>query len=618
VEQAVKWHKTESIKTGSDYKQIQSDARRGNFHLFAHRYGLANALWEAEEEDSVKEALFIGQKLLDIATEVYPKSEDTTRDIKDFVLDLSLEVGQWDDAAALLARFNDDITEESLWAAVLIYFKSRGPDSKATRKALERATRINPHVFSLLVGERLLADGEVERCRAEGASHFFLNGQWVGAPNNAPVYFHNYAKYFVQEPTLIEWMKVQKSTLKPILGNKAALDQSIEGMFTDIADGNAGVKEKGVQSTLSKVVKTKVCCANCGKIGGLLLCSRCQEVSYCDRQCQLGHWKDHKAFCHKHAVRKRDNKESDIGPQDDKNQAKEELGHSSWARLNVETRRNLIKFHREGNWKPWPVTAETPAMLNHPSYSFLTAHPDMKFRALVQAPPHSFKTSYDDPTESNVHGKIFQPGQAPFLLLREIVSPPGPTNKVPLHNFGTSTEFLLVAEVRYTNMCEMALKDFYSHKNKGRMFDWPGIDAIETCPGTGERIPTHSKELRLLAAFQMHGYFISGGSLHKLTRVIPRILTMNGLNRLFGCTPPGSPNRVACYTGTGGCPGCDDMQDIYPDLLRRFAGQKPRKEPRKPPTANNAWEAFHEDGRYCAYERFVDNHEDGKSKSYKI
>mmetsp|Transcript_35068 Transcript_35068/g.40572 ORF Transcript_35068/g.40572 Transcript_35068/m.40572 type:complete len:183 (+) Transcript_35068:280-828(+) len=135
-------------------------------------------VWEAEEEDSVKEALSIGQKLLDIATEVYPKSEDTTRDIKDFVLDLSLEVGQWDDAAALLARFNDDITEESLWAAVLIYFKSRGPDSKATRKALERATRINPHVFSLLVGERLLADGEVERCRAEGASHFFkmVNG----------------------------------------------------------------------------------------------------------------------------------------------------------------------------------------------------------------------------------------------------------------------------------------------------------------------------------------------------------------------------------------------------------------------------------------------------------
>ena len=179
-------------------------------------------------------------------------------------------------------------------------------------------------------------------------------------------------------------------------------------------------------------------------------------------------------------------------------------------------------------------------MLHHPFYSFLTAHPDMKFQAMVEAPPHSFTMSYRDPTESNVHGKIFQPGQAPFLLLREIESPPGPRNAVPRHDFGTSMQLCLVAEVRYTSSCRLGLHEFYSHRNKGRMFDWPGIDAIETCPGTGERVLPHGKELRLLAAFQMRGYWMSQGTLQTLTRVIP--------NHSTKCRGLGSTlNTFPCY-----------------------------------------------------------------------
>jgi hypothetical protein len=34
------------------------------------------------------------------------------------------------------------------------------------------------------------------------------------------------------------------------------------------------------------------------------------------------------------------------------------------------------------------------------------------------------------------------------------------------------------------------------------------------------------------------------GTLTALTRIVPRILTLDGYEALFGNTPPGSPNRL--------------------------------------------------------------------------
>ena len=81
--------------------------------------------------------------------------------------------------------------------------------------------------------------------------------------------------------------------------------------------------------------------------------------------------------------------------------------------------------------------------------------------------------------------------------------------------------------------------------------------------------------------------------------------TIEGLNTLFG-PEESSSNRQASYHGpTGSIKGCNVTQNIYPDLLRRFAGQKPHKEPKKLPQARKAWEAFHDSGHYLAYENFV-------------
>jgi len=38
-------------------------------------------------------------------------------------------------------------------------------------------------------------------------------------------------------------------------------------------------------------------CGLCGKPGKLQNCSRCKKIAYCNRVCQIGHWKAHKSTC---------------------------------------------------------------------------------------------------------------------------------------------------------------------------------------------------------------------------------------------------------------------------------------------------------------------------------
>jgi histone-lysine N-methyltransferase SETD3 len=46
-------------------------------------------------------------------------------------------------------------------------------------------------------------------------------------------------------------------------------------------------------------------CANCGNgCGALMLCGRCKTVKYCNRECQVAHFKGHKAECRNFATPK--------------------------------------------------------------------------------------------------------------------------------------------------------------------------------------------------------------------------------------------------------------------------------------------------------------------------
>jgi MYND finger len=302
VEQAILYHRSELEKAGASFEKIRADARVGNFCLLAHKCGLANALWEAEEEHLVREGLDICRKIRDIELETDPRDSHCLRR---FVIDVSLEVGEWDAATAVLAKFPESVDEDLVWIAVLVYFKSRGPESKTTRKALEEAVRFNPVVYSIPIGDRLLEDGESHRCRQRAKEHYTVNGPSFGLPHNAPIFYHNYSKYFFQDPAPVSWLDGQRETLEPLLSNvdmEKPLDSPIDGSLADYfaaaVVGDVGIKKK---SAAAKLGNDAVCCANCGGIGNLFKCSRCQHVCYCGRPCQLEHWKDHKAACRKSA-----------------------------------------------------------------------------------------------------------------------------------------------------------------------------------------------------------------------------------------------------------------------------------------------------------------------------
>ena len=167
-------------------------------------------------------------------------------------------------------------------------------------------------------------------------------------------------------------------------------------------------------------------------------------------------------------------------------------------------------------------------------------------------------------------------------------------------------EYCLVEEVHFTDMCRAEFSHFYSNKasNRGSLFDWPGGNAVEICPGTGKKVSTSPTKRRLLVASRMCGWIARpDGQICMLTRVIPRILTLEGCEKMLGHTPRGSPNRLTQVSGPGAKKGSSVLQEVYPDLLRRMAGLKPGKQRKRLPAAQRAWEAFHDTGHYLAYEK---------------
>ena len=106
--QAVLYHRAQIRRlspSGSPSRawQVQA-AATGNYSCLAQRYGLANALWETEVEDNVREAIDIAADLLDI------DPTDVCR-VRYFQLDLLLECGRFEEAIALLEKYPRETSE---------------------------------------------------------------------------------------------------------------------------------------------------------------------------------------------------------------------------------------------------------------------------------------------------------------------------------------------------------------------------------------------------------------------------------------------------------------------------------------------------------------------------
>lgn len=75
--------------------------------------------------------------------------------IRYILVDALLELGRDDHAAALLKRYKDDPSASWAWSNALLDFRRKG-DVAASRKALARAVKCNPHVRDYLLGRKAL------------------------------------------------------------------------------------------------------------------------------------------------------------------------------------------------------------------------------------------------------------------------------------------------------------------------------------------------------------------------------------------------------------------------------------------------------------------------------
>jgi hypothetical protein len=173
---------------------------------------------------------------------------------------------------------------------------------------------------------------------------------------------------------------------------------------------------------------------------------------------------------------------------------------------------------------------------------------------------------------------VISKGEGAIKTWKQTVRPGLYCTLVPRH-MPVITRFAVVGEVTFTTACKMSFDMFYAQpSNQGAYFAWPAGECVCICPGTGEVVAPDSKRVHLLVAANMYATRSKGSSLDMLTRIMPRILTIEGFNHMF---------RE------------DEGKDThYPSLVQQMCGRAKR-------TANKAWEEFHFTGKYLAYERFL-------------
>ena len=342
-----------------------------------------------------------------------------------------------------------------------------------------------------------------------------------------------------------------------------------------------------------KPMNMRVVCSNCFKDGkDFKVCSLCSIACYCDKSCQIEHWKlkEHKLHC---AGKQQHGKESQSPKLIvwDKS-----MDHPSWSQLSQPSRHNLRELHeRSGCRVPWPVSCEPPAMLDCSAPSFFVAHPNMKFRIQMEDMINGGR-----PEAGNVtFGRMAN--SRPIPTLTEKVERPIEeyAKKVPYHS-PLPIEYGIIGEVIWTKADYEDMDAYFRQSvQKGVLFKkWPGAESVGICPGTGKRVPFSRSKKHLLILCNMMGTVIRDGDVCALTRLMPRILTIEGYHKLLG--PDKEDGCIPKRIGGHQKDAKTILTEFYPKQLRIFNANKP-----KFLTASMAYDIFHQSD-YKLYERYLE------------
>jgi hypothetical protein len=302
----------------------------------------------------------------------------------------------------------------------------------------------------------------------------------------------------------------------------------------------------------------RVVCSSChADKEAFHICSQCQIATYCDKDCQRSHWKKqgHKQECN------------------ERKSQKDGLSHSTWKTLTIQQRTELREHHKKtGCQTPWPVTGvETPAMLFCPMPCFLTCHPNMRFKVSMVPMPGGFVMHYTGISDAN--GERAPHGNVLPILKEDMLRGDGPLDpeeyftQVPIHT-PFQVVYAVIAEVLWTQMDYADMKPFYGTE-VGRYFEWPGVDCIGICPGTGRKVPFSMTEKHFLVACVLQGTVLQQGQLISPTRIMPRILTKEGYERLMG--PPGPHRQVSRVVNGESRESVDFYPTAFSDIAKKNA-----------------------------------------------
>ena len=238
--------------------------------LSAHLYGLANCLWESEVLENVKTAARIAKILFDHTPLVYCHSE-----VCNFLLDLLLELGDWEDAVLYLDKMPEENkqTEVFLFSSALVWFRSRGKDSSSAKKALTSAMAFNKWCVPMMLGiEHTNSAGTqsgVMSFSVERNSDGSINTDGYKKPM-ATQYVRNYKKHWVLDEDSL-------SFLRDMYGGKSKKKKKKKKNKKKQSETTASTSGVNIQ---------KMLCANCGKFQVAnqkpKKCSACLKVSYCN------------------------------------------------------------------------------------------------------------------------------------------------------------------------------------------------------------------------------------------------------------------------------------------------------------------------------------------------